>query len=152
MYSTFRVSKLSTSEDKDSNRRNASPRTIIQRYWIFMSVYSIPVTVRVMFKSRTNNRNSSGSPCLNKDILNWKRSDVLDVGSIQNFRLTKYFSDLASYVYLIRGIGGGSTCAWVIIKFHPFLWEILFMLSFLCVCLLQDNWFAKCHVPYVLVV
>ena len=141
-----------TSEDNNSNRLNASQWTIIQSYWIFASVSSIPVTVRVMFMSRTNNRNSSESPCQNKDILNWKRSDVLDVGSIQNFRLKTYFSDLTSYIYLIRGIVGGSTCAWVIPKFHLFLWETFFMLSFLRFFLLQDNWFAKCYMPYILVV
>ena len=75
-----------------------------------------------------------------------------NVGSLRSFSFTKYLAYLLSCFSLIRGVGGGSTCGWVIPVIHPFLLETLFTVEFLVYSSFLGNLFAKCHTPYVLVV
>ena len=130
MYYKFRFYILYTSLENKSNWRNASPRTILQRYWILTPVSSAPIATILTLKLFMNNRNSSRLKLSNKHILNSYKSDVLDIGYLRNSSLTKSLSDLPPYVPLMRGINGVPTCDWVIPEFHPLLSEIFFIVAF----------------------
>ena len=54
-----------------------------------------------------------------------------------NFYPKKSLSDLPLSIYLFSGIGGGSTYAGFLPKFHPFLGGSCFILHYWSVCLLQ---------------
>ena len=60
---------------------------------------------------------------------------MIDVVSLRNFILTESLSELRLHASLIRGIGGGSTCAGFVPEFHPFLCETFFVLHYCSVCL-----------------
>ena len=75
-----------------------------------------------------------------------------DVGSLRSFSFTISFSDLPLWFSLIGVISGGSACVYFIPIIHSFLLETFFIVEFLVCSPFLGNLFAKCHMPYVLVV
>ena len=133
--------------ENKSNWHNAYPKTSILRYWILLSISSVPVAAIVILRLRINNRNSTGLPWSNKDILKSQRSDVLDVGYLHNFSL-KYFSQFPLYVYLIKGISRGSTYSGFVSEFHPLFRETFIIIDFFLRSSSSRRFF--CKVSYAL--
>ena len=137
----FRAHKL-------SNWRSASPYNRVQRYCRFAFSESITKDSSIILKFHTNKKNSYDSPLSNKSIFNLYKSDFSDIGYLRNLIFTKSISDFVSFLFLIQGVGGGSTWFCAAPVHQIFLCKHFLIVE--CFILIQISVLLLCKVSYTL--